>query len=79
MEAATTLLWITCPIPYCKPETSTRGETTTEVLDKSCNHGMCLHNMEERFGEAKITRVSFDNNTSVGCMLHDTNYTIKDL
>ena len=34
--------------------------------------------MERLFGGAKVTGVSFDNDTLVGCMLHDAIYTNKD-
>ena len=49
-----------------------------EVLDEPHSHCTCLHNMESMFGGDKVTGVSFDDDTSVGCLLHDAGYTIED-
>ena len=48
-----------------------------EVPDEPNSHCMCSHNMERLFGGAKVTRVSFDDDTSVSCMLYNAIYTIK--
>ena len=49
-----------------------------EVPDEPCSHCMCSHNMERLFGRAKVTGISFDVDTSAGCMLNDAIYTNED-